>query len=364
MEFVDKAYKLGSGRYLQAVDALEGAGDEVARTGSSAYVVGGPTALGVAGERLRKSLESSGVRVRMREYGGQTSYSAAHRFAQEACDGGCDVVVGVGGGRAMDLAKAVGLFAGAPTVEVPTSTATCAACSPLSVMYDDDGGVVDCLRYESECAAVIVDLAVLSSQPERLVAAGVLDAMAKHYEICNGHRVLDVEREPIQRVLAYEYARVNYTHLERIGPQACHDVVEGRLSDALDETAFLALAATGVVSGLTRNYLQTALAHKIYDAVRIFFHEETSTCLHGELVAIGLIAQLHYNGSDDETGRLKSMMRRMHMATSLDEVGADLSDKRGNDLYEYVLNSGFVAPDESARRRFAEAMSLISNRVF
>lgn len=360
MEFVDKAYKLGAGRYIQGAHALDDAGDEVARVGGIAYVVGGPTALAVAGERLRRSLELAGVGVYVREYEGQTSYAAAHRFADEAHEHGCDVVVGVGGGRIMDLAKAVGHFAGLSTVEVPTSTATCAACSPLSVMYDEDGGVVDCLRYENECAAVVVDLSVLAGQPERLVAAGVLDAMAKHYEICNGRRSLDLDNESIQRVLAYEYARVNYSHLERLGLEACQDLVDNGETDALDKVAFLTLAATGVVSGFTRNYLQTALAHKVCDGVKVFYHDQAAGCLHGELVAIGLIAQIHYNGSDEQAERLQRLMGKMHMAKRLGELGVDLRDKRGDNFREYVRTSGFVGEDEESQRRFSEAMALIA----
>lgn len=79
----------------------------------------------------------------------------------------------------MDFAKAVGEYADTGVVNIPTSIATCAAFTTMSVMYTPEGAKKDCWRFEHEVDAVLVDLQVIAECPIRYAAAGILDAMAK-----------------------------------------------------------------------------------------------------------------------------------------------------------------------------------------
>ena len=62
----------------------------------------------------------------------------------------CDVIVGVGGGRIMDLVKATAFELGVPIVAIPTQAATCAAYSPLSVLYTPEGHSDKYIHFEYE----------------------------------------------------------------------------------------------------------------------------------------------------------------------------------------------------------------------
>lgn len=101
-EIKDIAYKFGCGRYRQEAGLLDEAGDEITRFGRKAVIVGGKTALGLTKERLEKSLEKAGVEYRVVSYAG-IAVMPVRTYRKEYAD--CDMVVGVGGGRIMDLAK-------------------------------------------------------------------------------------------------------------------------------------------------------------------------------------------------------------------------------------------------------------------
>jgi glycerol dehydrogenase len=72
-------------------------------------------------------------------FGGECSKREIERLRGVAEREGASVVVGVGGGKAMDTAKAVGHEAEVKWASVPTIVSTDTPTSALSVIYTDDG---------------------------------------------------------------------------------------------------------------------------------------------------------------------------------------------------------------------------------
>ena len=357
-EFVDFAYKTGAGRYIQEPCALDFLAAEVLRFGTRAFVLAGPNGYAAAGALARESLEREGVPFVLELSSKPAGYEEAERCARQAAEAGCNVVVGIGGGRIMDAAKAVAATGGWPVVEVPTSIATCAAFTPLSVMYGPEGGVCGTWRYEREVDAVVVDGRVMASQPARLIAAGIMDSLAKILEISHGKQGLDMESESAQRYCAYRYALVNGEILERFGEEACRDAAARRASSAIERVVFANLALTGMVSSLTRGFHQTALAHRFYDGMRGVFGERVAGYLHGELVSIGLLMQAEFNGSSEQVESLRCRMRAMKMPCSVLELGIERDDEGLDRLRESILASEFVGEDADERARFEEAFKV------
>ena len=260
----------------------------------------------------------------------------------------------------MAAAKAVECSASAPIVEVPTSIATCAAYSPLSVMYSAEGAAEGVWRFTREIDAVVVDVDVMAKQPPRLVAAGILDAMAKAIEIENGGSGIACEAGQAQRFAAYQYARVNYDLLWRFGAQAYRDAAAGEASEALECVAFANIVLTGMVSSLTRGFHQTAHAHRLYDGLRTYFGSEAKSWLHGELVAIGLLLQLVYNGASDRVPELRDFMQSMNMPVTLGQIGVTKEDPRFTELYDYVAHTEFVHEGSLWQERIAQGFDTIA----
>ena len=125
---LDNAYKFGAGRYIQEAGALNLVGEEAKRLGRKAFIIAGPRAWKATEGKAERSLNEAGIPFVLSVYDGQNTYEQANAHAAQMAESGCDFVIGVGGGRIMDQAKATAHFAGdVPVLQIPTSIATCAS---------------------------------------------------------------------------------------------------------------------------------------------------------------------------------------------------------------------------------------------
>ena len=95
---------------------------------------------------------------------------------------GADAIVGVGGGKTLDTAKAVAHPAALPLVLVPTIASTDAPTSSLSVIYDDDGAFLEYRFYGRNPDVVLVDTTVIARAPVRFLVAGIGDGLSTFFE--------------------------------------------------------------------------------------------------------------------------------------------------------------------------------------
>lgn len=357
---LDNAFKFGAGRYIQECGALKESAAEIARLGKKALLIAGPRALAATEGKVEKSLKEAGFPYLLSVYDGQNTYEQAKEHALLALTNGCDVIVGIGGGRIMDQAKASSHFAGdLPIVEIPTSIATCAAYAPLSVMYTKEGASLGSLRYDHEVNAVLVDLDVICKEPARYVASGILDGMAKFIEIQNGRSEIRLEEVGIGLYSAYTLAKMAYDVYQKEAIKACQDVAKGELTREVEDIAYLNIAICGVISGVSKGFGQTALGHETYELVRTFFTKEAAPYLHGEIVAVGDALQLAFNGHPEDIPAFQEFMRTMDMPITLRDLGIDPEDPRMEDLFQNLFHSPFMEPTPENEQKLRDAMKYL-----
>lgn len=362
MAFKDDAYKMGCGRYIQCRGALDRAGTEAARLGSKkAYILGGRTALSLTESKLIFSLAKAGVGNLVRTHAGLCcrDYCADYRAEMERT--GCDLVIGVGGGTVLDLAKFLAAEAGVPVICVPTSAATCAACTPLSVMYTMEGRTeAHSTKHMREVDAVLADLDVLITQPPRLLIAGAYDAMAKDIELRHRTRGKDPDDLALGLDYAVIMARRTFAELRRLLPDALDALAQGQITGAFERVVYINLAVTGVISGISRGSGQTAIAHEVYEAARGLFTGEAAPYIHGEIVALALAAQLAYNGQPEQIPELRTMLQQYGLPVLLTDMGVAPTQENLDLLYEDVVRSGSMETEgEEGARKLKQALRVL-----
>ncbi|MEO0409478.1 MAG: iron-containing alcohol dehydrogenase, partial [Cyanobacteria bacterium P01_A01_bin.135] len=174
-------------RVLRGDAALAQSREAVAALGKRPLIVGGDRTLTAAMPYLAPALAD--LESATASYGHDCSEAAQTQIQQAAAHHGADLVIGVGGGKALDAAKLLAYHLDLPIATVPTSAATCAAWTALSNIYSEAGA----FQYDvalTRCPDLLVlDYDLVKTAPQRTLVAGIGDALAKWYEasVSSGH---------------------------------------------------------------------------------------------------------------------------------------------------------------------------------
>lgn len=341
MPIREETFRIGCGRYTQKPGAIKELGKEIKRVGGSPLIVGGKTALSIAREKIEKSLNGVCVRYEIIEHTGTCNEERAAELSDYAKAKGFDVIVGVGGGVIMDFAKLIGDINLLPVINVPTSSATCAAYTPLSVRYTPEGRTVGSKHYGYELSAVISDTEVIATQPVRLLLSGVFDALAKFVEIKQRFSE-ETEEYPLGLDWAYILSKRSFYELNSKTEKCIAALKNGEITDDVEKLVFTTIATTGVISGIARGSNQCALAHKFYEGTRKMFFEGSRQYLHGEIVGVGLLLQNFFNGETENNEQLLGIMKKYDMPASVSDIGVEPNSENLEKYFEELKNGSAI----------------------
>lgn len=198
-----------------------------------------------------------------------------------------EVIMGVGGGKTLDTAKAVGYYAKIPVVIVPTIASTDAPCSALSVIYTEDGVFDSYLFLPKNPDLVLVDTEVVVKAPTRLLVSGMGDALATYFEAraCETSGASSCAGGTTTKA-AMALAKLCYETLIEKGELAKAAAEKHVCTKAVEKV----IEANTFLSGIGFESGGLAGAHAIHNGFTVL--PQCHHMYHGEKVAFGTIVQL------------------------------------------------------------------------
>lgn len=292
---------------LRGAGILAHIGEAIARLGQRPLIVGGDRTLTLTESWLSQSLAS--LAVAQASYGADCSETTLQNLQAAAADHRADVIIGVGGGKALDTAKLLAHHQGLPVVTIPTSAATCAAWTALSNVYSEQGA----FQYDvglPQCPNLLVlDYDLIATAPPRTLVAGIGDALAKWYEasVSSGHS----QKSLI--ITAVQQARVLRDLLFQKSQAALQEAGGAEWCEVVDASVLLA----GVIGGLGGAQCRTVAAHAVHNGLTHLMASHAA--LHGEKVAYGILVQLRL----EEMGQGSSLAAsaRQQLIQFYDQIG-------------------------------------------
>lgn len=270
------------------------------------------------------------------------------RCLEVAQDGRVDLIVGLGGGSAMDTAKGCNLLltnggrihdywgvgkatkAMLPFIAIPTTAGTGSECQSSALIADEQTHQkMACLDTKAAARIALLDPALTVSQPAAVTAHTGIDALTHSVETA-----VTKKRNPLSRLFSHEAFRLLVPALPRV--LGCPDDLTAR-GHMLLGAAYAGLAIESSMLGAAHAAANPLTAH--FDIV------------HGEAVGIMLPAVIRFNSIDPACllayaelastpeiacvseglepavdalcARLESLLNLAGIARSLDTLGAD-----------------------------------------
>ncbi|WP_045508722.1 iron-containing alcohol dehydrogenase family protein [Bacillus amyloliquefaciens] len=254
------------------------------------------------------------------QHKGYCSPEAVRKVCEQAKD--ADVIIGIGGGTILDLAKAAADRLDIEAVMVPSIAGTCAASTPLSVMYDESGNFIRVDYHKRSSYLTLVDPLFLLSSPIEYMKSGIGDTLAKWYEA--EAVIRNTEAPPLMAQAGLRQAEYIRDLLLRYSEAAVESMEKGRLSLPFIHTAETIIMLAGTVGGYGGRLCRMAGAHAVHNGLS--FLQETHQVLHGQKVAYGILVQLALENRSHEIEELLPFYRRLGFPVSLFDLG--IRDRR------------------------------------
>ncbi len=266
----------------------------------------GPHVWEVAGKEIKEYLEDSGFDVQV-DFVKEATVNESRRIKEAVEETKSEVIIGVGGGKVIDVAKYAARLTNKPMISVPTAASHDGIASPFASLKGTN-------RPTSVKAvvplAVVADIEVIERAPKKLLLAGVGDIIGKFTAVLDwrlAHRLKGEYYGAYAANLALMSAKHVIAHADLIkkgGEEGVRVVVEALISSSV---AMCIAGSTRPASGSE---------HLFSHALDIL---APKPAMHGHQVAVGTIMMLYLHGK--KWKRIRNILKMLGVPTTAKELG-------------------------------------------
>lgn len=266
-------------------------------------------------------------------YRGEITKSNIEEKTSMAQKSAAEVIIGIGGGKTLDTAKAVAARLRLPLIIIPTSASTDAPTSAMSIIYNDRHEHSDVYYYTKNPDLVLVDSEIIANAPVRFLVSGMGDAIATVFEArttcrTNSPNYINQDSGPYRGTrTASAIAELCYRTILENGRMAKTANENHVVTEALEAV----IEANILMSGLGFENVGCAASHAVHNGLSACPGGNKS--LHGEKVAFGVLCQLAAENAPLET--IRGLMD-FYLDVGLPLTLEDLGIAPNNDIYEMI----------------------------
>ena len=278
------------------------------RISGRALIVTGPKVKQIAADIVLESLNKSGFTSEITVVEGSTTAQVTmvegriHEFKP-------DIVVGVGGGKDIDVAKLSSMHTSKQFLSIPTAASHDGIASSLVSMK----GMGRPYSYVAHSpVAIVVDTSIIGKSPYRLIASGCGDVIAKYTAVRDwklAHRIKNEYYGDYAAELALMSSRLvmkNSSSIRMLSESGVRTLVE----------ALISCGAAMSIAGASR---------PCSGAEHLFSHYLTMNAprpaLHGEQCGVGTILCAYLHGANWEL--IKEVLHKIGAPTNAAELGIE-----------------------------------------
>jgi glycerol-1-phosphate dehydrogenase [NAD(P)+] len=273
-----------------------------------ALIVTGSTTKKIAGDAVAESLKKNGYDADFMVVENATMENVRKTKAA-AAEAKADFLLGVGGGKAIDIAKLASSQLDLYFISVPTAASHDGIASSRASIIEDGKSVSN----QAEAPlCVIADTGIIMRSPYRLLAAGCGDIISNYTAVLDWRlaaRLRNVYISEYSVALSEMTARMvlDYAHLIKPGlEESVRLVVKALISSSV---AMSIAGSSAPASGSEHKF-----AHML-DRIA------PKPALHGEQCGVGTIMMMYLHGGDWQ--RIRESLKTIGAPTTAKELGID-----------------------------------------
>lgn len=277
---------------------------------SKVLVVSGPHVKKKVGKWVDDSLQSAGL-VPIWFLADTATKDIAEQIAKSAVGEKVSHIIGLGGGKSVDLSKLAAFYAGLEFVSVPTSASHDGMSSPFASMKGLDKPYSLVARPP---AGILADIEIIADAPRRLILSGCGDLVAKMTAVKDWELARDDVGEYYGRyaaslaLLGAEMFLENASQWKDCSVDSVREIVE-------------ALISGGVAAGIAGSSRPcSGSEHLVSHALDIL---APGKGLHGEKCGIGTIVMAKLHGLEWE--KISTALKSVGSPANIDGIGINAS---------------------------------------